>query len=350
MRLRSIPGHEVGALRPPPAATRGAVAALRRFVRMQQGGASGAALADPSRPLAVAFSGGADSTALLLAALRVWPRRTVHALHVHHGLQAAADDFARHARERCAAWGLACHVLSVQVRRARGDSLEEQARLARHDALARAARELGCAWLLMGHHADDQAESLLLALLRGAGPAGLAAMPPAARRAGVWLGRPLLECPAPRLRSELDAAGVPYVIDPMNQDLALRRGRIRGELLPVLDRLEPAWRRTLGRSAALCAQAAGQLREQALRDLHACRGEAGLCLAQLAGWEAPRRAQVLRVWLAELGLRSNAAQIDNLLRQIEAPADAAVLARIGHARLWRDSGWLRCEPGASPAL
>jgi tRNA(Ile)-lysidine synthase len=238
----------------------------------------------------------------------------------------------------------------VQVRRARGDSLEEQARLMRHAALARAARELGCAWLLLGHHADDQAESLLLALLRGAGPAGLAAMPPAAQRAGVWLGRPLLECPAPRLRAELDAAGVPYVRDPMNEDPALRRGRIRAELLPVLDRLEPAWRRTLGRSAALCAQAAGHVREQAARDLRVCRGEAGLRLAQLAAWETPRRAQVLRAWLAELGLRSNAAQIDNLLRQIDAPGDAAVLVGIGHARLWRDSGWLRCDPGASAAL
>ncbi len=350
MRLRSIPGHEVRALRPPPAATRSAVAALRRFVRVQAAQESGGALADPARPLAVAFSGGADSTALLLAALRVWPQRAVHALHVHHGLQPAADAFAEHARERCAAWGLGCQVLHVQVRRARGDSLEEQARLARHAALARAARDLGCAWLLLGHHADDQAESLLLALLRGAGPAGLAAMPPEVRRAGVWLGRPLLECPAPRLRAELDAGGVPYVRDPMNEDPALRRGRIRGELLPVLDRLEPAWRRTLGRSAALCAQAAGHVREQAARDLRDCRGEAGLRLEPLLAWDAPRRAQVLRAWLSELGLRSNAAQIDNLSRQIEASAGASVLVGIGRARLWRDSGWLRCEPGASAAL
>ncbi len=304
-----------------------------------------ATLSDPGRPLAVAFSGGADSTALLLAALRAWPGRAVHALHVHHGLQAAADAFAEHALARCADWGVACRVLPVQVRRVRGDSVEEQARLARHAALGRAARELGCAWLLLGHHADDQAESLLLALLRGAGPAGLAAMPAAASRAGVWLGRPLLECSARRLRAELDAAGVPYVLDPMNEQAQLRRSRIRHELLPVLEALEPAWRTTLGRSAALCAQAADQLRAQAASDLAACQGEAGLRLERLAALEPARRAQVLRAWLAESGLRSNAAQIDNLLRQIAAPPGAAVRVGIADARLWREGEWLRCEPG-----
>ncbi|MBU6511236.1 MAG: tRNA lysidine(34) synthetase TilS [Betaproteobacteria bacterium] len=347
MRLRSLPGHEVRPLRPPAAATRGALAALRRFVRARGARAEGEALADAARPLAVAFSGGADSTALLLAALRLWPGRAVHALHVHHGLQPAADDFAAHALARCADWGLDCRVLHVRVRQGRGDSVEEQARLARHAALHRAARELGCAWLLLGHHADDQAESLLLALLRGAGPAGLAAMPAAANRAGLWLGRPLLECQAPQLRAQLDAAGVPYVLDPMNEDPALRRGRIRRELLPVLERLEPAWRRTLGRSASLCAQAAGQLSAQARQDLCACRGEAGLRLADLAAWEPPRRAQVLRAWLAEFGLRSNAEQLDNLLRQLDAPAQAPVLVGIGRARLWRDGEWLRCEAGGA---
>ena len=307
------------------------------------------ALADPARPLALAFSGGADSTALLLAARRVWPGRHLIALHVHHGLQCAADDFAAHAAGQCERWGLECRVLRVQVQLRRGSSLEEQAREQRHAALQRAARDAQCAWLLLGHQADDQAESLLLALLRGAGPAGLAAMPAAVRRGDVWLGRPLLGCAAAGLRAELDAAGVAYVDDPMNADAALRRSRIRHELLPVLDALEPAWRRTLGRSAALCAQAAGQLRAAAALDLEACRGQSGLRLERLAALDGARRAEVLRAWLGELGLRCSRAQMDNLCRQLEAPPHAAVCVAIGAARLWRDGEWLRCEPaGQAP--
>lgn len=318
---------------------------MRRFLREQARTAQAAALDGP-QPLAVGFSGGADSTALLLAARRLWPRRGLFALHVHHGLQAAADDFAQHALRQCAHWGVECRVLDLRVPRARGDSVEEQARRVRHDGLQRAARELGCEWLLLGQHADDQAESLLLALLRGAGPAGLAGMPAAAWRGGVWVGRPLLRCSAATLRAELDAAGVPYVRDPMNADPAWRRSRIRHELLPLIERLEPAWRRTLGRSAALCAQAADELRRQAAEDLCACRGEPGLRLERLGTLAPPRRAEVLRAWLAEQGLRTNAAQIDNLGRQLEAPRQRAVQVGIGPARLWREGDWLRCEPGA----
>jgi tRNA(Ile)-lysidine synthase len=340
VRVRSLPGHQVGALS--AAASRSAGAALRRFRRALASHAEAPPL-DGDGPLAVAFSGGADSTALLLAARRLWPVRALFALHVHHGLQAAADDFAGHAQAHCARWGIDCRVLPVHVPLAAGDSVEEQARLARHARLQREARALGCEWLLLAHHADDQAESLLLALLRGAGPAGLAAMPPVVRRAGVWVGRPLLDCPGPALRAELDAAGVDYVRDPMNTDPAWRRSRIRHELLPVIERLEPGWRQTLGRSAALCAQGTQQLRRQAAEDLRRCRGEAGLRLQALAELAPARRAEVLRAWLLELGLRSNAAQIDNLCRQLDAAAHRPVQAGIGAARLWRDAGWLRCQ-------
>lgn len=318
-------------------------------MRERAGDVEGAALEDAARPLALGFSGGADSTALLLAARRLWPQRALFALHVHHGLQPAADAFAEHALAQCAHWGVPCRVLEVRVERARGDSLEEQARLVRHARLQRAARELDCAWLLLGHHADDQAESLLLALLRGAGPAGLAAMPEAARRGSVWLGRPLLRCSGEQLRAQLDAAGVAYVRDPMNDDVALRRSRIRHELLPLLQRLEPAWRRTLGRSAALCAEAAAQLHDQARQDLRVCRGPAGLRLEALAELDEARRVQVLREWLREFGLRSNSGQLGNLCRQLQAPATAAMRVDVGAARLWREGPWLRCEMAAHAA-
>ncbi len=279
-------------------------------------------------PLAIAFSGGADSTALLLAALKLWGPQRVRALHVHHGLQADADRFAVHVRQLCEAWGVEGSLLPVQVEFQRGDSLEDKARSARYAALTRAARDLGCRWLLLGHQADDQAESLLLALLRGAGVRGLAAMPEAIERHGIWLGRPLLGCAADALRELLDAQQVPYVDDAMNTDPAFRRSRIRHELLPVIARLEPGWRNTLARSAQLCALAAQTLDEVARRDLQACSASGGLVLSALRALPDARLSEVLRLWLEQAGLRTHSGQIDNLLRQVRATARGAGKLRV----------------------
>lgn len=297
------------------------VGALRDFVsrHLDLGGGT---------PVAVACSGGADSTALLLAALKLWGPKRVHALHVHHGLQADADRFAAHVCQLCKSWDVACSVLPVQVQIQRGDSLEDKARDARYAAMTRAARDLGCNWLLLGHQADDQVESLLLALLRGAGPRGLAAMPEAVERHGVWLGRPLLGCAADALRELLDAQQVPYVHDAMNIDPAFRRSRIRHALLPVIAGLEPGWRSTLARSAQLCALAAQTLGEVALSDLQACSVSEGLVLSALRALPDARLSEVLRLWLEQAGLRSNAGQIENLLRQVRATSDGAGRLRV----------------------
>ena len=298
-------------------------------------------------PLAIAFSGGADSTALLLAALHLWGPQRLHALHVHHGLQTDADRFAEHARGLCASWGVACSVLRVQIPARRGESLEDAARGARYTALTNAAGTLGSRWLLLGHQADDQAESLLLALLRGAGPKGLAGMPAVASRAGLWLGRPLLSCAADSLRHMLDVQGVPYVHDAMNLDPAFRRSRIRHELLPVLARLEPSWRATLTRAASLCAQASAGIEELAQQDLVLCEGPEGLRLAALRALPEARLSEVLRLWLRESGLRSNHGQIVNLCRQVRATARGAVAlqVRLGQGLVERRGPWLALSAG-----
>lgn len=337
-----------------------ALAALRAFAQRHPGLGATA--------VAIAYSGGADSSALLLAAMRLWGPTKVHALHVHHGLQAGADAFADHVLRQCGNWGVSCEVLRVDVQLQRGDSLEDKARDARYQALGQAALARGCAWLLLGHQADDQAESLLLALLRGAGPKGLAAMPEAARRDGLWLGRPLLSCDAQTLRHTLDAAAVPYLRDPMNADPAFRRSRIRHELLPVLVELEPAWRSTLARSATLCAQAASSVEAMAALDLAQCavttradhgvpkrpapaysaaelpeaaddaaETAPGLRLAALRTLSDARLSEVLRLWLHQTGLRCNHGQIANLRRQVRATAHgaAALSAKLGAAKVER---------------
>lgn len=308
------------------------LAALRGFAHRHPG--LGAA------PVAIAFSGGADSTALLMAAVRLWGPTRLRALHVHHGLQASADAFADHVRQQCASWRVPCEVLPVDVRLQRGDSLEDKARDARYLVLGRAAQAHCCNWLLLGHQADDQAESLLLALLRGAGPKGLAAMPEAVQRDGLWLGRPLLRCNAEALRRGLDAAALPYLRDPMNADPAFRRSRIRHELLPVLADLEPAWRSTLARSAALCAQAAFSVEALAALDLAQCAATvrashgasepslegttSGLRLDALRALSDARMSEVLRLWLRLAGQRCNHGQLANLQRQVRATARGAV--------------------------
>jgi tRNA(Ile)-lysidine synthase len=146
-------------------------------------------------PVAVAYSGGADSTALLRAAVQCWPGQ-VSAVHVHHGLQAAADDFARHCQQVCEALSVPLSVLRVKARPADGQSPEDAARRARYPALAQAARQMGCTMVLLAQHGDDQAETVMLALGRGSGLPGLAAMPEHFERDGAAFGRPLLELSA----------------------------------------------------------------------------------------------------------------------------------------------------------
>ncbi|MEG2629607.1 MAG: tRNA lysidine(34) synthetase TilS, partial [Comamonas sp.] len=145
----------------------------------------------PPLPLAVALSGGADSTALLLACAQRWPGQ-VHAIHVHHGLQSAAEGFVAHCEALCARLQVPLTVCRVDARHAAGQSPEDAARQSRYAALAEAALQ---AWpgrpmaaVALAQHADDQVETLLLALSRGAGVAGLAAMPAQWQRLGLtWL-------------------------------------------------------------------------------------------------------------------------------------------------------------------
>lgn len=263
--------------------------------------------------LAVAYSGGADSTALLLAAQAAFPGR-VQALHIDHGLQAAAADFASHARTFCAERGLALTVERVQAAHAPGESPEEAARHARYLALATLARRLGCGAVLLGQHAQDQAETLLLALSRGAGLAGLAGMPERFTRHGMVFGRPLLAMDAAVLRAELQA---PYVDDPTNTDTRYTRNRIRLQVLPALQQAFPQFADTLARSARHAAQAQALLDELAQADLSVCGQPPRL--APLQALSRARQANLLRHWLRLEGSRApSEAQLNECLDQIAA--------------------------------
>ena len=274
----------------------------------------------PALPLAVGFSGGADSTALLLACAQRWPGQ-VQAWHVHHGLQAAADDFERQCAAVCARLQVPLRVQRVDARAAPGQSPEAVARARRYEsfeALARADQaQSAIKTVVIAQHADDQVETVLLALSRGAGLPGLAAMPARWSRGGLSYARPLLEVPAPAIRAWLLARGEGWIEDPSNGDERHPRNRIRARLLPVLQELFPSFRATFARSAAHAAQAQDILAEVAAQDLCACGLPPRLDGLRTLG--PARRANVLRHWLRTAhGQTPSHAQLAALQQQIEA--------------------------------
>ena len=278
------------------------------------------ALADfsPGLPFAVALSGGADSTALLVACARRWPGQ-VRAVHIHHGLQAAADGFEAHCRALCLALGVPLAVRRVQAGHAPGQSPEDAARQARYAALAEAVHSEwpGVRDVALAQHADDQVETLLIALSRGAGLPGLASMPVHWQRQGLNWHRPCLAVPGAAMREWLHSQGQSWVDDPSNDDEKFTRNRIRARVLPALAEALPAFRETFARSAAHAAQAQEVLNEVAAQDL----AQVGVppriqALQQLS---RARQALVLRHWLSQHHATTpSTAQLHELLDQVAA--------------------------------
>lgn len=274
----------------------------------------------PPLPFTVAFSGGADSSALLLACTERWPSQ-VHAVHIHHGLQAAADDFARHCEAFCKELQVPLQVVRVHAQPAQGESPEDAARNARYKAFSALAQVVpvqdAIKTIVLAQHADDQAETLLLALSRGAGLPGLASMPAHWERGGIRFYRPLLGVRADHIRNWLAQRGVAYVVDPTNADQRFTRNRIRAQLLPVLDAAFPQFRETFARSAAHAAQAQSVLQEVAVQDMQSVG-----CPPAIAGLRAltvPRQANLLRQWLRSIHQTTpSTAQLHELQRQIAA--------------------------------
>ncbi len=268
--------------------------------------------------VAVALSGGADSTALLLALWQLAARES-HlqpvALHVHHGLQEAADAFSVFCQQWCAELGVSYCVQHVQVELQAGDSVEARAREARYRALADMAHD--CDVVLLAQHADDQVESVLLALSRGAGVAGLAGMASHFQRHQVEFARPLLGVRAEQIRDWLRQHEVAWVEDPSNTDFRYTRNRIRHGVLPVLQQALPSFTTGLTRSARLAAQADTLLQELADMDLQTAGVPPNIAALQRLSSE--RQANALRHWLKKYHqVIGSEAQIQTLQRLVQA--------------------------------
>lgn len=298
----------------------------------------------PALPLAVTYSGGADSSALLRSCVARWPGQ-VSAWHVHHGLQAAADDFLRHCQRVCRSLDVPLQVRHVHVQTGGGQSVEDAARVARYAAFEELASETGIRTVLLAQHADDQVETVLLALSRGAGLPGLAAMPAHWHRGTIEFWRPLLAVPGSALRSWLQERGSSWIEDPTNAEAQFLRNRIRRHLLPELETVFPAFRVTFARSAAHAAQAQDILVEVARQDLQACGVPPAIVALQRLSHG--RQANVLRHWLlAEHGQTPTAAQLSELQSQVRACTTRGhrIDIRVGTGRLRRVADALVWQP------
>lgn len=282
----------------------------------------------------VAFSGGLDSQVLLhaLAAGREQFPASLSALHVNHNLQPDAPAWAEHCRAVCAALGIEYRALSVQARPQPGESPEAAARMARYRALTGAVPAGGV--LLTAQHQDDQAETLLLQLLRGAGPKGLAAMPARTTVEGVTLLRPLLDVGRAALHDYARQHGLTWVEDPSNAYTDYDRNFLRHEILPHLRTRWPAAGATLARAARHQAEAAQLLDELAEIDMPAGGSLAVTALLRLS---ASRRTNLLRRWLHVHGApMPSAAVLERVDADLlHAAADAAPLVCWGEVRLRR---------------
>jgi len=299
----------------------------------------------PRLPLAVGLSGGADSTALLLGCAARWPGQ-VRAIHVHHGLQSAADAFERHCVELCARLRVPLQVQRVDARHAPGQSPEDAARIARYQAFLAAAQvesaQGAIQSIALAQHADDQVETLLLALSRGAGVAGLAAMPAFWQRGGLDWHRPLLAVPGAELRAWLHARGQAWVEDPSNQDPRYTRNRIRARLLPALEAAFPQFRDTFARSARHAAQASELLDDLARQDLAEVGSPPRIAALRQLG--TARQANVLRHWLRQAHQTTpSSAQLDALQVQLAACATRGhhIHIKVGRGFAEREGAVLR---------
>lgn len=306
------------------------------------------ALADfrPRLPLAVALSGGADSTALLTACAQRWPGQ-VRAVHVHHGLQAAADGFEDFCVALCHRLDVPLAVCRVDARARAGQSPEDAARQARYAAIAQAVQQH---WgdavqdVALAQHADDQIETLLIALSRGSGLAGLAGMPQQMERLGLRWHRPWLAVAGADLRQWLQSRGESWVEDPTNADEQFTRNRVRARVLPALEAALPGFRETFARSMRHAAQAQTLLEEMAEQDL--ARIGSPPSITALQALPAARQAMVLRQWLRrEHASTPSAAQLRELQAQL---ADCTTRGhrlslRVGSGRLEREGDRLRWQ-------
>ncbi|MFC0323802.1 tRNA lysidine(34) synthetase TilS [Gallibacterium melopsittaci] len=264
----------------------------------------------------IGFSGGVDSTALLhlFVQLRQNKNIPVRAIHIHHGLSKNADDWLQHCEQICSKWQIP--FISQKVSLNRASNIEAEARVARYEAIRQALQPNEI--LVTAHHLDDQCETFLLALKRGSGVKGLAAMPVQTTLFSVPIFRPLLTITRAMLEQYLADYQIATIFDESNDDIRYERNFLRKQVLPVLKQRWQHFDQAVVRSAQLCAE-----QEQLLQELlapifftHLAPDDA-FTLNHFSSYSVSKQRQLLRLWLAHLQQpMPSQKQLDVLLNEV----------------------------------
>lgn len=318
----------------------------------------------PGRHLTLALSGGADSVALLdiLVQLRTRLNFTLSAVHVNHQISPNAADWAEFCARLCAGYSILFQVVEVDLNRQPGESLEALARDARYRVFA----EQEADFIVLAQHLDDQAETLLLQLLRGAGAKGLSAMGEMREGLGVrgeggvetlrYL-RPLLDVPRKVILDYAALRGLHWIEDESNTDIVFDRNYLRHRVMPLLERRFPGYRVTFSRASRNLAESAQLSDDLASMDRAIAVVNGNLRVDALRSLSGARARNLLRYWLAEFGIpMPSAGRLENLLQQLcSARDDAQVRISLGDVVIRRYRGEVHVEkktpaPLPEPAL
>ncbi len=303
---------------------------------------------DRASAIAVAYSGGLDSSVLLHLMARYGREHgiVIRAFHVHHGLSANADHWLAHCRATCAALEVHFDARQVEVNKHSDNGIEEAARDARYAALGALCMEHTVSLLLTAHHLDDQAETMLLQMLRGAGLAGISGMETSNRApgllgtAGVTIARPLLKAARAALEAYATTYQITHIEDESNSDPRFARNALRHQVMPALANAFPGFTQRFARTAQHAQTAQRLLIELAGQDLAVCRTGQALSVVRLRALSPERADNMLRHWFATRGLRKPSTAWLNEMRTqlLIAKADARLCVTHAdcHVRRHRD--------------
>lgn len=281
----------------------------------------------------VAYSGGVDSHVLLHVLARYPNHPPIVALHINHQLQPQSNYWAEHCQQQADALKLPSMITTVDINCGPRESLENKARQARYQVFESLAEPDDVLW--MGHHQDDQVETLLLRLLRGSGSRGNGAMPASRPLGAATLVRPLLETPRATIEHYATEQQLSWIEDPSNQRPDYDRNFLRLDLLPKLAERWPQYRQTLSRAAALSQESAQLNNELAAMDLQALGVDSlapSIAIAALTSLSVARQKNLLRYWLQQRGFNLPTA------RQLQALIDEVINARSDAEPLLRWEG------------
>ena len=305
---------------------------MQALQALASAGSGDAAFAAAFPAIAVAYSGGLDSS-VLLHLVAVFAREQgvrLFAFHIHHGLSVNADSWQAHCRQQCEQIGAVFDTRNIALKELDKSGVEEAARIGRYHALGELCREHGVALLLTAHHQDDQAETILLQLLRGSGVAGMSGMDQANAAANLLgndqllLVRPLLNASRATLEHYAAAQSLPFVDDESNNDTRYVRNALRHRIMPALAELFPGFQERFTRSASHAQSAQRLLVTLAQQDLAACLDGEYLSVPALRKLDIDRIDNLLRHWFALRNLRmpSSAWLLELRTQLLEAKSDA----------------------------